>query len=708
MDAGLGTLTATIGAHAGVAYFIVFAIALAESLAVIGVLVPGVAIMLIAGALIGNGVLAFWPACLLAIAGAILGDSLSFWLGRHYKARLRCLWPFSRHPAPLARGIDFFSRHGAKSVVLGRFVGPMRAMVPLVAGMLEMPTRRFLAANIASALAWGPLYLAPGILFGASLKLAAEAATGLLFIAVALLVLLATAIWTTRRLALWASARANAWLGALLRWADLHPVMGRIAAALADPEHPDAATLTGLALALLLATLALGFGLGAVLLGPENLALNRLALDLGASLSAPSADRLLLTLAVLGDPLLLLWLVALVFVSLRLQNNHRDAGYWLAAASFALPASPLLGAAIGTARPTPGPDVAWQLPWPWSFPTPPVLGATLVYGFLALLIARTLPARGRWIPFALAISLVAGIGFARLYFGTEWLTDLLASFALGLIWLAALGLAYARHTAPARGRASTRGLLAATVLLLWLPGYVLLSLDHESQRLLRVRPQPAPRQLAAAHWLAGAPHELPRERLDLWRRNRQPFDLQYAGPLSDLSRALATGGWQPADMLDWRNAPRLLSPSAALSELPVIPHVHQGQHERLVLTRDAPPDAPPDASDASEAGARYVLRLWQTPYRVEDRGPLWIGDITRVEKDSLLGLLAIPLTRPGTQTAELAALAGVLGTGEDFAVHHNENWHAGPWRISRLPLPSPPSAAAVGEARADDPTPARP
>jgi membrane protein DedA with SNARE-associated domain len=154
----------------------VFLVAFAESMALIGVLVPGVVLMFGFGALIGTGVLPFWPVVSAAILGAIAGDGLSYWLGKHYQQQISGLWPLSRHPEMLANGRAFFQRHGGKSVLLGRFFGPVRAVIPLVAGMLRMPSGRFLLSNIASALAWGPIYLLPGMVFGASMELAAEVA----------------------------------------------------------------------------------------------------------------------------------------------------------------------------------------------------------------------------------------------------------------------------------------------------------------------------------------------------------------------------------------------------------------------------------------------------------------------------------------------------------------------------------------------------
>jgi undecaprenyl-diphosphatase len=145
---------------------VVFGVALAESLAIVGVLVPGVIILLGAGALIGAGVLDFWVITLWAVAGAIIGDGLSYWLGHHFEYLTeRWRW-FRLHPDHLKKGIKFFHDYGAISIALGRFFGPIRAVVPLVAGLMRMSPKPFFIANVLSALVWAPAYLAPGILLG--------------------------------------------------------------------------------------------------------------------------------------------------------------------------------------------------------------------------------------------------------------------------------------------------------------------------------------------------------------------------------------------------------------------------------------------------------------------------------------------------------------------------------------------------------------
>lgn len=145
---------------------VVFAMALAESLAIVGMLVPGVVILFGAGSLIGAGVLDFWSMCAWAVAGAIIGDGLSYWLGHHFEY-LTARFPWFRvHPDHLDKGVRFFQKYGTLSVAVGRFFGPIRAIVPLVAGLLHMPPLRFYVANVLSALVWAPAYLIPGMLLG--------------------------------------------------------------------------------------------------------------------------------------------------------------------------------------------------------------------------------------------------------------------------------------------------------------------------------------------------------------------------------------------------------------------------------------------------------------------------------------------------------------------------------------------------------------
>ncbi len=155
---------AFIRAHEAWAPPVVFALAFGESLALVSLVLPATAILLGLGGALGAAGLAFWPVWAAAVAGAAAGDWASFWIGRRYRDDIGAVWPLSRRPDLLRRGHVFFARWGLLGVFLGRFFGPLRSIMPLVAGMCGMPALPFQLANIVSALLWATGVLAPGTL----------------------------------------------------------------------------------------------------------------------------------------------------------------------------------------------------------------------------------------------------------------------------------------------------------------------------------------------------------------------------------------------------------------------------------------------------------------------------------------------------------------------------------------------------------------
>ena len=81
---------------------------------------------------------------------------------QRYKKAAYEVWPLSRNPALIERGENFFLRFGPWAVFLGRFFGPTRAVIALIAGIFLMPGVLFQAANLASASVWAFVILAPG------------------------------------------------------------------------------------------------------------------------------------------------------------------------------------------------------------------------------------------------------------------------------------------------------------------------------------------------------------------------------------------------------------------------------------------------------------------------------------------------------------------------------------------------------------------
>ena len=141
---------------------IVFVLAFGESLAFISLLLPATAILFATGGLIGAAGIPFWPIWSAAAVGAFLGDWVSYWFGIHYHRQIAHMWPLSRNPQMLERGEAFFRRWGTASVFFGRFFGPLRCVMPLVAGICEMPKLAFQVANVTSAIVWATGILLPG------------------------------------------------------------------------------------------------------------------------------------------------------------------------------------------------------------------------------------------------------------------------------------------------------------------------------------------------------------------------------------------------------------------------------------------------------------------------------------------------------------------------------------------------------------------
>jgi membrane protein DedA with SNARE-associated domain len=162
MSEYIATLVAFVSHHAGWTFPVMFVAAFGESFVFISLLFPGTAIMIAAGLLIPGGTLDPLPLLAGSILGAVLGDGVSWHLGRRYGHLLENRWPFTRRPGLLRQGEAFFHRFGLASVFLGRFFGPMRATIPLIAGIAKMRPLPFWLSNVVSALIWAPALLFSG------------------------------------------------------------------------------------------------------------------------------------------------------------------------------------------------------------------------------------------------------------------------------------------------------------------------------------------------------------------------------------------------------------------------------------------------------------------------------------------------------------------------------------------------------------------
>lgn len=161
-DSYVTAITDFVRANEGWAAPVVFALAFGESLAFISLLIPAWGALVAIGALIGKSGINVWPVLVAGAIGAALGDWLSYWIGLKLEHSVAKIWPLSRHPELIPRGEAFVKKWGVAGIFIGRFFGPLRASVPLVAGIFEMPYWRFQFANFTSAFVWAAVLLTLG------------------------------------------------------------------------------------------------------------------------------------------------------------------------------------------------------------------------------------------------------------------------------------------------------------------------------------------------------------------------------------------------------------------------------------------------------------------------------------------------------------------------------------------------------------------
>jgi membrane protein DedA with SNARE-associated domain len=141
---------------------IVFLLAFGESLAFISLVLPAWGALVAMGVLIGAGEISFWPVWIAGSVGAALGDWLSYWIGLKLERTVYNVWPLSKYPEAIPKAEAFMEKWGALGIFIGRFSGPLRAIVPLIAGIFAMPFWRFQFANWTSAFLWAAVLLTLG------------------------------------------------------------------------------------------------------------------------------------------------------------------------------------------------------------------------------------------------------------------------------------------------------------------------------------------------------------------------------------------------------------------------------------------------------------------------------------------------------------------------------------------------------------------
>tara|TARA_Y100000590_G_scaffold122407_5_gene140117 strand:+ start:2486 stop:3085 length:600 start_codon:yes stop_codon:yes gene_type:complete len=133
-----------------------------ESFALIGIIIPGVVLLAAISGLSASTNLSVFQVVSLVYISSCLADILSFFIGKYLSNKIDRVWPFKNNPLWLEQGRKFSDNYGIPGVFLGRFVGPVRPLIPVTVGSLGMDLKVFITVDLISGLIWAPLYTLPG------------------------------------------------------------------------------------------------------------------------------------------------------------------------------------------------------------------------------------------------------------------------------------------------------------------------------------------------------------------------------------------------------------------------------------------------------------------------------------------------------------------------------------------------------------------
>ncbi|MBY0377873.1 MAG: VTT domain-containing protein [Gammaproteobacteria bacterium] len=597
--------------HTTISLILVFIISLFESLAFVGLLVPGSLMMTAAGILIGVEILPAWPTLLAAILGAIAGDGLSYRVGYYFKDSIHNMWPFSRYPKFLLKGEQFFAAHGGKSVFLARF-SPVRPVVPVIAGMMRMNSWRFFFSNVTSAVLWAPAYIVPGILIGlAALQFAPEVATRFILLVLCVFGLFFFTAWFLKILFF----RTMGWItsGMDKLWEAIKhtPKINPLYRLLQDPDRPEGHSQLNLLVGIIIAGIL--FLVLTVMVVTQtgvydlNLPLNQFF----RNLYIPGLQKIMLLFTYAGDKLVLGPVVAVAVLWLLWRKQWYMACHWVGIVLISYGIVAVSKYIFHSPRPT-GLSVFLDGN---SFPSGHTTISVALYTFYAIVLERLLAAHPRrWI-YGICTIIVVLIVFTRLYLGAHWFTDVLGGILAG--WIAAMLVTLSFRCKPApRFSIKAFSAILAISFLFFLGLKFEMNFKRDKTAYVPIWPT---RTIVATEWWRQNSKEVLVYRKDRLGRVHDLINVQWVDNLNHIIERLQQNEWVLLPRSAWVNAINHLANSNDRNRLTLFPPLYQGKAPAAVFVH----------SLEGNSGTVVVLRLWAASMDVVDNAiPLWYGTVS--------------------------------------------------------------------------------
>lgn len=610
-------LTFWLNANPHWALLITFVTAFAESLAIVGSIVPGSVTMTTIGILAGSGVMDFGLTFIASALGAIAGDSASYAVGFTFSERLTDIWPFSRYPRLINYGKHYFEKHGGKSVIIGRFFGPLRSIIPIIAGILRMNRWHFLLANIISGIGWAILYLIPGVLIGAaSTELSAESATRLFIF----ILLLLASVWLVSQGVKWLFLHTSHFLHLQLRklviWSKRHPQFTSFFRTLTPKHERNHYPTAGLILLFLLCFL---MSVAIILLVVQGTWIADIDLPCHLFLQSMRTqyfDAFFIIISLIISPLSLLIFGLAIALCTLYYRDKRMLLYWASLTITCMVITCLLSFLITIPKPA-------ALLHNRVTPTFPVFNLVIATAWFGFLTAYT-NARYRTITvFILRIILASLLflgGFALIYLGDNWGSSIIASYFIGLTICLAHWIYFRKQ--KIQHLDSARSVLPIILSCSLLLASTSITYPLRFEKIAREH-APYLQQFVLTHqaWWNQSKSLLPVYSRDRIGNRVGLLNIQYLGSLNKLEEALINDGWKKQPSSLFYSLLMRASGQNSAQELPLIAQLYLNRKPNLILTY------------SSEQGQiQYILRLWRSNYHLRNYShPIWLGSVTQIQ-----------------------------------------------------------------------------
>lgn len=601
--------------HPRMAELFAFVVAFAESLPLIGTVIPGSITMTAIGTFIGTAVIPGLPTLIWASVGALIGDCIGFSLGYYFHEGIRRIWPFNKYPKWLIFGEAFFKRHGGKSIVIGRFIGPARSSIPLIAGLLRLSWLRFLCAAIPSAVLWALAYTVPGILLGAlALEIPPGKATEFIGIGLITIIALWFLFWAIQRFFKHLGNLINNMINRLWAWLYHHHSSRFFIKAIRNRQNPDDHYQLTMSLLSLLCFLLFLILLINVIYSTVLTNLNQPLFYFFQSLRTEPIDTFFILISLFGRPVTITIASLIVSIGLLFKKQWR-AGWHFLGLIF------LTSAIIGIMKTifySPRPSGFMLLDKSSSFPSGHMTGSLTLIGFLAFLTAQVLKKNWRWLPYTLGSIIIFLVGVSRLYLGAHWFTDVIGSLLLGFALLFAVIVSYRRIPSIRSAlNIKPRFFLSLVVISLILP-WIYFSYQQFDNMRLRSTPYSIKYTIYYQQWWNN-----PLEYLPVYRDNRfgkpiQPFNIQWAAHLTEIEKTLEKTGWRLfTSQRTVKNAFQRFASYKPEYHMPLFPWLYLNKPPVLMMIKHIP-----------QQKTIIELRFWSTHVNFYDQDiPLWIGTV---------------------------------------------------------------------------------